>query len=95
MSNGNGSSSRSAPDTAARFVHDPSGGEELADRLDVGRLPDESSVADLGTLSAARQRDDLRQLALLASAATPTSAEPSRTEAPIPAAATTASWQRL
>ncbi len=57
------------PDTAARFVHDPSGGPSLVDRVQVDSLPDQLPRRTLAGLSAAQQVEDLAQLAALSTAA--------------------------
>ena len=53
------------PPTGARFVHDPSAGPELWQRLTIGRGRD-GRLARLGGLSAAQQNEELLQLEALA-----------------------------
>lgn len=53
------------PASAARFVHDPRRGPTLAARLAVQHLPAEDARGALGTLSAFRRGEELRQLASL------------------------------
>jgi hypothetical protein len=54
------------PDSAARFVHDPSAGPELWDRLSVSHVPEGEPRRAIGSLSAAQQAEELRQLRALA-----------------------------
>lgn len=54
------------PESAAQFVHDPSGGSELADRLSVTYLPTDEPRKPLGSITASQQAEDLRQLKSLA-----------------------------
>lgn len=61
------------PSSAVRFVHDPSAGAASWQRLTV-QLPRELRLARLGGFTAAQQRDELRQLEILA--ARPPSATP-------------------
>ena len=63
------------PATAARFVHDPRGGDTLAARLTVGHMPDGEVRGGLCTLSAFQRREELRQLRALAESAATASAE--------------------
>ncbi len=56
------------PESAARFVHDPSAGSTLADRLTVDHIPDEKSVRPVGGASVLQQLEELKQLELLATA---------------------------
>jgi hypothetical protein len=53
------------PDGAARFVHDPTGGHRLVDRLVVEHLPGENPRRARGGSSAAQQAEQLRQLRTL------------------------------
>ena len=53
------------PAEAARFVHDPAGGETLAERLRVEHLPEPAPTHPLGTLSALQLGEPLAQLAAL------------------------------
>jgi hypothetical protein len=54
------------PEGAAIFVHDPAGGADLRDRLEVTHLPAEDPTAAVGRISATQQAEDLRQLRTLA-----------------------------
>lgn len=54
------------PGTSARFVHDPSGGNRLEDRLSIDFLPTEVPRSALGWRSAAQQAEERDQLAALA-----------------------------
>jgi hypothetical protein len=58
------------PDGAAEFVHDPSRGESLGQRLKVTRLPGAASRRQAGAGSQAQQVDQLAWLAELARLAT-------------------------
>lgn len=83
------------PEDAARFVHDPAGGADLADRLTIVHVPDTAPAKALGRISAYQQTEDLRQLAVLAAATvTPppvvVPAEPAATASPADASATAA-----
>lgn len=49
------------PDTAARFVHDPSAGSEPWQRMSV-QLPRDARVTRIGGLTPAQQTEELRQL---------------------------------
>ncbi|MDH5803781.1 MAG: hypothetical protein OEZ54_01260 [Gemmatimonadota bacterium] len=54
------------PQSAAEFVHDPKGGNHLADRLILGNVPKPESIRALSGASAAQQRDELDLLLSLA-----------------------------
>ncbi len=56
------------PAGAARFVHDPSRGKSLAQRLEVQELPDKPVRKKLGGISAFEQNEELEQLRALAAA---------------------------
>ena len=53
----------------ARFVHDPTAGPTLRDRLSVSVLPHQDQVEPLGSLTVWQQLQELRQLAALKEAA--------------------------
>jgi hypothetical protein len=53
------------PETAARFMHDPSGGPELGDRLTISYLPEKEPRGTVGGMSGAQQAQELRQLRAL------------------------------
>jgi hypothetical protein len=57
------------PDSAARFIHDPSAGGALGDRVRVNFLPDASPRRTIAGLSAAQQADELAQLTVLSTLA--------------------------
>ena len=57
------------PETCVRFLHKPTGGPALAQRLSVGEIPDASTLRLLGTITPWRQAEALTQLAALKSAA--------------------------
>jgi hypothetical protein len=66
------------PDSAARFVHDPSAGPEVSQRLTVSFVPEQEPRMSLGGMSGSQQAEELRQLKELASrpaAATGSAAE--------------------
>ncbi|MDH3456456.1 MAG: hypothetical protein OER90_06400 [Gemmatimonadota bacterium] len=54
------------PGTAARFMHDPSGGPDLWDRLTISNLPEKEPRGTIGGMSGAQQAEELRQLKALA-----------------------------
>lgn len=54
------------PESAARFVHDPSRGADLWDRISVVELPKSRRCRRLGSLSAFQQLEELEQLEALA-----------------------------
>jgi hypothetical protein len=54
------------PSSAARFVHDPAGGDLLSDRLEIFQLPEKPPRKKLGGVSAWQQREELAQLQNLA-----------------------------
>ena len=56
-------------ETSARFVHDPSAGDRLEDRLSIEFLPTEAPRSALGWRSAAQQAEERDQLAALAEVA--------------------------
>jgi hypothetical protein len=56
------------PEGTAMFVHDPSEGEHLAERLSVTSQPDGSGLRRIGPFTVAQQRDELQQLSSLAAA---------------------------
>ncbi len=56
------------PESAARFVHDPSAGSTPADRITVDHMPDEKSVRPVSGTSVFQQLEELRQLDFLATA---------------------------
>jgi hypothetical protein len=62
------------PDSAARFVHDPSAGEALAARLAIADVPDLDHKKRTGAFTVAQQREELEQLKALRSAAASTTA---------------------
>lgn len=53
------------PRTAARFVHDPAAGADLASRLTVTELPSEEPKARIGRYAVAQQAEELAQLKAL------------------------------
>jgi hypothetical protein len=55
------------PETAARFVHDPSAGAAIAQRLTVVALPKEPPRVAVGGHSVAQQREELELLSALGS----------------------------
>jgi hypothetical protein len=50
------------PESAARFVHDPGAGADVATRLAVTHLPEERRRKPIGGVSVAQQSDELLQL---------------------------------
>jgi len=58
------------PAAAARFVHDPSAGSALGERLSISEVPDLDHKKRSGPFTIAQQREELEQLAALQSAAT-------------------------
>jgi hypothetical protein len=54
------------PESAARFVHDPMGGERLSDRISVVDLPRNKRCRRLGSLSSFQQLEEFEQLEALA-----------------------------
>ncbi len=56
------------PEGAAEFVHDPSGGTALGERLTVTSQPAGAGLRRVGPFTVAQQRDELQQLSDLASA---------------------------
>jgi hypothetical protein len=57
------------PEGAAEWIHDPRGGDTLAERLTVRALPDSAGIGPLDGVSVWRQREDLRHLAAMVDAA--------------------------
>jgi len=55
------------PESAARFVHDPTAGPGADDRLELLHLPEEPPKKPLGGMSVRQQTDELEQLKILAS----------------------------
>jgi hypothetical protein len=55
------------PETAARFVHDPSADSELTARLTISYLPEKEPRGTVGGMSGAQQAQELRQLRALKS----------------------------
>lgn len=55
---------------AAAFLHDPAGGDALADRLAVRSRPEADPARPVGSVSLFRQREELLQLAALAAQGT-------------------------
>jgi hypothetical protein len=53
---------------AARFVHDPRDGSSVAERLTVEQLPDVEGLRPVGSVTAFRQAEELKQLVALAGA---------------------------
>ncbi|MGD8698826.1 MAG: hypothetical protein PVJ43_06020 [Gemmatimonadales bacterium] len=53
------------PETAARFVHDPTAGEGPWDRLEVAYVPEEMPKKPVGGISVRQQIDELEQLKAL------------------------------
>jgi hypothetical protein len=73
------------PEGSAEFVHDPSGGEQLGQRLVVTNQPDGTTIRRVGPFTVAQQRDELLQLRSLAVSATgPTSRDAVGAEADDP-----------
>jgi hypothetical protein len=58
------------PEGCARFVHDPSAGATLDERLEVTSLPEEEPTRPIGRLTAFQQAEELRHLRDLAGAMT-------------------------
>jgi len=56
------------PDSAARFVHDPKGGEKIVERVKISNLPEDVRRKPMGGVSAAQQGEELRQLKALGDA---------------------------
>lgn len=69
------------PENAARFIHDPSAGDTLGERLEVLHLPETTPKKAVGGMSARQQIDELEQLKALASCVGQ-SAVPAEGEAP-------------
>jgi len=67
------------PDRAARFVHDPTAGPALSDRLVVSEIPDRDHRKRTGAFTVAQQNEELEQLRALQSAATAATAVPAAT----------------
>lgn len=59
------------PEDAARFVHDPDGGESLGERLTIHALPAEVPHAAQGGRSAWQLREEIAQLVVLGELAAP------------------------
>jgi len=57
------------PESAARFVHDPDGGDVWSARMRVESRPDSAPRKPVGVVSLAQQKEDLAHLEALASAA--------------------------
>ncbi len=57
------------PETAARFIHDPTTGEGPWDRLEVTYMPEEAPKKPVGGISVRQQIEELEQLKALASCA--------------------------
>lgn len=57
------------PNSAAQFIHDPSAGRALSDRVQVSFLPDVSPRKTLAGLSPAQQADQIAQLTVLSTSA--------------------------
>jgi hypothetical protein len=55
-------------ESAARFVHDPAGGQRLLDRLSVQSMPAEPPLRAIGTCTTSQQREQLAQLEVLLAA---------------------------
>jgi hypothetical protein len=62
------------PESAARFLHDPRGGPEPRDRIEVFHIPQQPPKRRLGGMSVRQQADELEQLRTLAACASVTSA---------------------
>jgi hypothetical protein len=79
------------PETAARFVHDPQGGETSVARLKIGHLPEGKRRKPLGGVSVAQQTEEMRQLKALGEApkAAPAAEEP---DVPVNPADKLAAW---
>ena len=81
------------PRSAARFVHDPASGKDLATRLTVTELPTAEPKRALGGLTPAQQAEDLRQLkALSALGPAATATAPTASAAAADPAAKLAAW---
>jgi hypothetical protein len=72
------------PASAARFVHDPAGGDLLRDRLEIVHLPEKPPRRKLGGASALQQREELDQLRALAEYLGPAEDTTESTRAPGP-----------
>ena len=57
------------PEGAAQFVHDPAAGETLAQRLEVGSIPEGKRLGRLGRRSVQQQLQELEQVRMLAAQA--------------------------
>jgi len=57
------------PESAARFIHDPTAGDGPWDRLEVSYVPEEAPKKAVGGLSVRQQSEELAQLKALASCA--------------------------
>lgn len=81
-------------DGAARFVHDPSRGASLAQRLTVSYLPARDPRLTIGGLSGSQQAEELQQLRALQAlpAPEPAAAAPAAAEAPAAPADKLAAW---
>lgn len=81
------------PEGAARFIHDPAGGDGVHERLEIWHAPTEAPKSPIGGLSARQQQEESRQLRALATAgpasdgAAPETAKPAMsataTESPV------------
>jgi hypothetical protein len=63
-------------DSAARFVHDPTNGPTLSDRLSIDYVPEDDPRAARGPVSAFRQAEDLGHLRALIATAEPGAVAP-------------------
>jgi hypothetical protein len=70
------------PEGAARFLHDPSKGKSLGERLSVSHIPDKEPTKRLGSVSRFQQTEDLRQLKELAKASRDATPPPAPETAP-------------
>ena len=79
------------PESAARFVHDPAGGDTSVKRLKISNLPEDKRRKPLGGVSVAQQAEEMRQLTALGRA--PEAAvEVEEAEAPVNPADKLAAW---
>ena len=79
------------PESAARFVHDPKGGDTSEARLKINALPEDKRRKPMGGVSVAQQSEELRQLKALGKAPAK-GAEAEEAEVPVNPADKLAAW---